>query len=77
LFGMSRCIFRVELTITARDELHKTVERLGMTQVAVTSKLIEWFSSQDDAIQKAVLGLFPKDFEGDVATMILMKMAKK
>jgi hypothetical protein len=72
---MSRCIFRIELTHSARKSLHAVTEKLGMTQVAVTSKMIEWFALQDDAIQKAVLGLFPDKFDGDIAAMILARMA--
>jgi hypothetical protein len=74
---MSRCIFRIELTNSAKKTLHTVTGRLGMTQVAMTSKLIEWFATQDDTIQKAVLGLFPDKFNGDIAAMILTRMATR
>jgi len=55
--------------------LESLCDRLGMTQVATTSRVIEWFSDQQDVVQAAVLGLYPEDIRSDVATMILKKMA--
>jgi hypothetical protein len=46
-----------------------------MTQVAMMSRLVEWFASQDEKIQGAVMGHYPGEIEADVAKLILKRMA--
>lgn len=70
-----RVIMRIELYPEAKDKLADMCDRLGMTQVAATSRLVEWFTSQSDVVQAAVLGLYPDDIAAEVATMILKRMA--
>jgi len=70
-----RVIMRIELYPQAKDRLTSMCDRLGMTQVAATSRLVEWFAQQQDVVQAAVLGLYPQDIRSEVATMILKKMA--
>jgi hypothetical protein len=70
-----RVIMRIELSPPAKSGLAKMCEQLGMTQVATTSRLIEWFSEQNDIVQASVLGLYPADMQVDVPTMILKRMA--
>ena len=70
-----RVIMRIELSPPAKSGLAKMCEQLGMTQVATTSRLIEWFSEQNDLVQASVLGLYPADIQADVPTMILKSMA--
>jgi hypothetical protein len=66
---------RIELTPTAKNLLADLCQRNGMTQVAVMSRITEWFSGQTDLIQAAVLGQYPTAIEADVAKLILKKMA--
>jgi hypothetical protein len=70
-----RVIMRIELTPPAKSGLAKLCEQLGLTQVATTSRIIEWFSEQNDVVQSTVLGLYPEDLRADVPTMILKQMA--
>jgi hypothetical protein len=70
-----RVIMRIELYPKAKDDLSDLCDRLGMTQVAATSRLVEWFTEQTDVVQAAVLGLYPENIRADVATMILKRMA--
>jgi hypothetical protein len=70
-----RVIMRIELLPTAKSSLEKMCDRLGMTQVATTSRIVEWFSKQNDVVQSTVLGLYPEDLRADVPTMILRQMA--
>jgi len=65
---------RIELYPQAKAHLEELCDRLGMTQVATTSRVIEWFSDQQDVVQAAILGLYPEDIRADVATMILKRM---
>jgi len=66
---------RIELYPDAKQGLTDLCDRLGMTQVAATSRVIEWFTTQSDIVQAAILGLYPKDIRADVADIILKKMA--
>lgn len=69
-----RVVFRIQLTPDAKQALLSITSDLGITQIAVTSKLVEWFSSQPDMIQAAVLGLYPDVIKQDVAELILEQM---
>jgi hypothetical protein len=73
----ARIILRIELTPDAKLRLNELCDRMGMTQVALLSRLVEWFSGQSDMIQAAVLGHYPADIEADVAKLILKRLATK
>ena len=72
-----RIVVRLELTPGAKDRLNEISHRAGMTQLAVTSRLVEWFAGQSELIQSAVLGHYPEEIQGDVAKLILKKMLDK
>ena len=71
----TRFVIRVELSPPAKRMLTTVSDRNGMTQVAVMSRIVKWFHAQPDAIQAAVLGRYPKEFEQDIAKLILRRMA--
>jgi len=66
---------RVELFPHAKDRLENFCDRLGMTQVAAASRLIEWFTEQQDVLQSAILGHYPSEIQAEVAAMLLKKFA--
>ena len=70
-----RVIMRIELLPGAKDKLGASCEKRGMTQVATTSRIIEWFCAQNDLIQAVVLGLYPEDIRGELPAIILKQMA--
>jgi hypothetical protein len=70
-----RVIMRIELHPHAKQGLTSFCDRLGMTQIAATSRIIEWFTTQSDVVQAAILGLYPHDIRAEVAEMILKRMA--
>jgi hypothetical protein len=70
-----RVIMRIELLPEAKEALTGMTDRLGMTQIAATSRIIEWFTTQSDVVQAAILGLYPQDIRAEVAEMILKRMA--
>jgi len=72
-----RFIMRIELTGPAKKELSTLSDRHGMTQVAMMSRLVEWFAGQNELVQAAVLGRYPADIEPDVAKLILKRMTGK
>ena len=73
----SRIIVRIELTPSAKDALNDLTDKAGMTQVALLSRLVEWFAHQSDMIQASVLGQYPSEIEADVAKLILKRMTGK
>ena len=72
-----RVIMRIELYPEAKKGLADLCDRLGMTQIAATSRIIEWFTTQSDVVQAAVLGLYPQDIRAEVAELILKRMASE
>jgi hypothetical protein len=70
-----RVIMRIELLPEAKEELAIFSDRTGLTQVAITSRLVEWFCSENDVVQAAVLGLYPADVRNELPAMILKGMA--
>jgi hypothetical protein len=72
-----RIINRYELLPEAKQGLEAISDSKGMTQVAILSRLLEWFADQTDLVQGAVLGLYPKEIQPEVAELILKQMSKK
>ena len=73
----SRIIVRIELTPAAKDALNELTDKAGMTQVALLSRLVEWFAHQSDMIQASVLGQYPSEIEADIAKLIMKKLSSK
>ena len=73
----SRIIVRIELTPNAKQRVNEMCEKSGMTQVAMLSRLVEWFANQSEMIQAAVLGHYPSELAGDISKLILKRMAGK
>jgi hypothetical protein len=45
-----------------------------MTQVAVLSRIVQWFAQQPETIQAAILGRYPTEIQPDVARLLLERM---
>lgn len=73
----ARIIVRIELTPDAKSRLNELCKKAGMTQVALLSRLVEWFAGQNDMIQAAVLGQYPAELEADIAKLILKRLTEK
>lgn len=71
----SRIIVRIELTPQAKAHLNDLCDKAGMTQVAMLSRLVEWFAHQPETIRAAVLGQYPSEIQADVARLILRQLA--
>jgi hypothetical protein len=68
---------RIELLPQAKSTLETSCDKRGMTQVATTSRIVEWFCKQNDVVQAAVLGLYPDDIRAELPTMILKSIANE
>jgi hypothetical protein len=73
----SQVVVRLELTRSAKDALEKVSGRAGMTQSAVQARLLEWFTTQSDLVQGAVLGHYPAEIQAEVAELILRNIGKR
>ena len=69
-----RSIIRVQLDTSAKDRLDAICKRRGMTQVAMVSRLVNWFSLQDDYIQTAVLQTLSEGSMAAVAKTLLKRL---
>ena len=70
----SRIIMRIELSSGAKRKFEGTPYALGMTQLAVTNKLVEWFVDQNEELQASILGLYPTGIAPDITTTLLKRM---
>lgn len=70
-----RHIMRIELTQGARKQHDVVPDKFGMTHVAISSRMIEWFSKQDAVTQKSIMMAESGSESRDLAKQILRKMA--
>jgi hypothetical protein len=73
----ARIIVRIELTPEAKSHVNELCKRAGMTQVAMISRMVEWFAGQSDMIQAAVLRQYPAELEADIAKLIIKRLSEK
>ncbi len=71
-----RIILRIELTQQAKRCLKQNSDRQGMTQVAMLSRVIEWYALQPEIVQRIIVGHVPREIEQDVARLVLRRIAK-
>ena len=50
-----RAIMRIDLTPASKELFAGISDRQGITQLAVTSRLVEWFCKQLDTVQHGML----------------------
>lgn len=72
--AQKRHIMRLELTGPAKRDLETAAELRGMTQVALMSRLVEFFASRDEKLQTAIVGHFPEEMQGDIAKRVLQSL---
>ena len=49
----------------------------GMTQIAMLSRLMEWFLAQDETTRSAVMHGFSEELRRDVAKQIVGRLANR
>jgi hypothetical protein len=72
-----RSIMRIQLDTAAKDRLDVICKRRGMTQIAMMSRLVNWFSVQDDYIQTAVLQTLSEGSMASLAKSLLKKLSSE
>jgi hypothetical protein len=70
-----RSILRIQLDRSAKEGLDRVCDQRGMTQIALMSRLVNWFVRQDEVIQISVLGLLSPELGAPLARRLLEQMA--
>jgi hypothetical protein len=70
-----RAVIRLQLEISAKQALDRLCERRGMTQIAVLSRMVKWFVTQDEIVQASILGLLSENALGDLSRVLLARLA--
>ncbi|MDB5328549.1 MAG: hypothetical protein JWM57_4118 [Phycisphaerales bacterium] len=73
----TRSVFRIDLSVGAAKNLVAVSENTGVTQIAVTSNLVNWFAKQPDSLQNAILGIGPDAKQVDSTKLALQQMVKR
>jgi hypothetical protein len=68
---------RLEITPRSKESLIGFCDRMGLTQVAAVSHIVEWFSKQNDVIQAGIMDLYPTDIRADIPRLIMEEMARE
>jgi hypothetical protein len=74
--SFKRAIIRLQLDREAKDALDELCERRGMTQISALSRLVRWFTRQDEVIQTAILGALSEESLQTLAQRLLGKIAR-
>ena len=69
----TRAIMRIDLLPATKELFLEVAERQGMTQLAVTSRIVEWFCKQSEEIQHGVLQSGYKNNAAEVAKLAMQK----
>jgi hypothetical protein len=63
LMGSPRKIIKIEVTPEAKEVIAGVAEELDMKENGLAGRIYTWFGSQTDLVQKAILGIWPKNVE--------------
>jgi hypothetical protein len=71
-----RSIMRIETDSVAAGRLDSICERRGMTQISCMSRLVNWFSDQDDYTQIEILHLHTPASVTPLAKRLLQRLSQ-
>jgi len=69
-----RHIMRIDLSAGGKKQFSELHNELGMTQLAMSSRLLEWFADQDPTIQRKIM---MRENNSDAARDFLTRLASK
>jgi hypothetical protein len=73
-----RCVFKIDVSPDAVEKMNDIVASIGITHIAMASKLIKWFADQPDEIKAAIVGGFKLDgIANDAGKRFLQLIAEK
>jgi hypothetical protein len=65
----------VPLDRQSKTRLEKLCGKCGMTQIAMMSRIVNWFVRQDDTVQTMVLGSLSPESMAPLARKLLQRLA--
>jgi hypothetical protein len=71
--AVRRVVFRVQMTLEAKERLAALSDNTGITQLGLTMRVLEWFAGQPEEVRAAVLGLYPESIRQEVAELLLKR----
>jgi hypothetical protein len=71
-----RVIMRIDVSAGVTEQLGRTVDEFGSTNIAVVSRLVDCLVKLDDETQATILGLMPKA-SGINATARVLESVRK
>ncbi len=71
----SREIIKIAVEPEAKRSIDLAAQRYGMSQIELASRVYQWFATQDETVQVAILDLLPRGIRSDVAKMLLERIA--
>jgi hypothetical protein len=69
-----RAIMRIQMDAQSKNRLEKLCEKRGMTQIAMMSRMVNWFLAQDETVQAMVLGSLSEESMGPLARTLLERL---
>jgi len=73
---LSRAVFRIQISPGAVETMHGIKDRIGITEIALCSRLVEWFADQPDEIKAGIIGGFAGLTDQPPEVAFLRRMAK-
>lgn len=65
------------MTPKAKGKLEALAEELGMKEITMMSRLIEWFADQDDVVQRGAMGHLPPSMKEEIVRLALKRLAPR
>lgn len=69
-----RSVMRIQLDTRSKDRLAEICQKRGMTQIAALTRIVDWFSRQDEVIQTSVLHNLSQGSLSGMAKSLLKKL---
>lgn len=73
----TKVAIRIAVTATAKTIIEKLSDQTGLKEIAIASRLYEWFAGQDDAVRASILGTIPESMRTDVARIWMERESKR
>lgn len=71
-----RKTLNVSMSPRAKSFIESLSDELGLSETQVVSRTLEWLQSQDDVLQRGVLGLLPPSMLEDIKRLALKRLRK-
>lgn len=69
-----RFIMRIELTGPAMKSVQDLSDRHGMTQLAMMSRLVEFFATRDELLQSSMMARLPQEMDAEIQKRLLRSL---